>query len=120
MRYVGPFPLPLGEAGRRTAANRGAYRSEFAAFRTIDVVESARLARAAGRAACDSDRARAAVCGADLLASGTESDAGIASGGTRAPRPFGIRTNLRVRHGVPFWWSGRVDERCDSPRGVGP
>jgi len=40
---------------------------------TIDAVESAGLARAARRPACDSDRARAAICGAYLTCKPSES-----------------------------------------------
>ena len=105
IRYVGGLQLSQNEAGRRTAANRGAHRSERAAFRTIDAVESARLARAARGTAGDSDRARAVVCGADLPAGGAESDAGVASGRARAARSAGVRTNLRVGDGGPFWRS---------------
>ena len=65
-------------------------------------------------------RARAVVCGADLPAGRAKPDAGVASGRARAARPAGVRTNLRVGDGGPFWRSGLVAERqrC-SPRGAG-
>ena len=113
------YNFPKTKAGRRAAADRGANRSECAAFRTVDVVESARITRAARGSACDPDRAGATVCGADLLAGGAQSDARIAPGRTRAARSAGVRTNLRVGTGVPFWRRGFVDERCASIRGVG-
>ncbi len=68
IRHVSSLQLSQNKARRRTAADRGANRSERAAFRAIDAVESARLARAARRSACDSVWARAVVCGADLPA----------------------------------------------------
>ena len=65
-------------------------------------------------------RPRATVCGADLLASGAQSDAGIAPGRSRSAGSSGVRTNIRVGTRVPVRWSGLVDERCASPRGSGP
>ena len=44
---VGGLQLPQEQAGGWTTADRGAHRSERAAFRTIDAMESAGLARAA-------------------------------------------------------------------------
>ena len=118
LRHVGGLQLSQDEAGRRTAANRGAHRSERAAFRTTDAVESAGLARAARGSAGDSDRARAVVCGADLPAGRAQSDAGTASGRTRAARQAGVRTKLRVGDGGAFWRSVVVPERrFDEHRG---
>src|SRR5439155_14403831 len=110
IRYVGGLQLSQNQACRRTAANRGANRSERAAFRTIDALESARLARAARGLAGDSVRARAVVRGTDLLAGRAESHAGVASGRARPARSACVRTKLRVGDGGPFWRSGLVDE----------
>ena len=55
--HVGGLQLSQDKAGRRPAADRGAHRSERAALRTIDAVESARLARAPRSSAGDSDAA---------------------------------------------------------------
>src|SRR6202034_815752 len=94
IRLIGRLQLSQDKAGRWTAANRGAHRSERATLRTTNVVESARLARTARRAACDSNRPRPFVCRANLLAGGAKSDAGIAPGRTRPARSAGLRTNF--------------------------
>ena len=86
------YDFPEDQARRRTAADRGAHRSERAAVRTVVAVESAGLARAARRPARDSDRARAAVRGADLPAGRAQPDAGAAPGRARAAG------SARVRH----------------------
>ena len=54
-------------------------------------------------------RARAVVCGADLSAGRAEPDAGVAPGRARAAGSAGLRTDLRVGDGRPFWRSGLVD-----------
>jgi uncharacterized membrane protein (UPF0182 family) len=113
------YNFPKNEAGRRTAASRGANRSERAAFRTVDAVESARIARTAGGPAGDSVWARAVVCRADLPAGRAESDARVASGRARAARSACVRTNFRVGDGGPLWRGGLVAERRRSPRGTG-
>src|SRR5438094_1190408 len=107
-RWPTTFP---NQACRRTPANRGADRSECAAFRTIDAVESARLARAARGLAGDSVRACAVVRGTDLPAGRAESDARVAYGRARPARSACVRTKLRVGDGGPLWRGGLVDER---------
>ena len=62
LRQIGGLRFSQNQAGGRAAADRGAYRSECAAFRTVDAVESARLARASRNPAGDSDRTRVVVC----------------------------------------------------------
>src|SRR6266567_3781007 len=94
LRHVGGVQLSEDEAGRRTAANRGAHRSKRTAFWAIDAMEPAGLACAARRPACDSDWESAVVCRTDLPAGGAQSDAGVASGCARAARSAGIWTNL--------------------------
>src|SRR4030095_7691872 len=81
---------PEDQTGRRAAADRGADRSERAALGPVVAVEPARLARAARQPDCDSDRPRAALCGGDLLAGRTQSDARAASGRARAPGSPGL------------------------------
>ena len=115
LRHIGGLQLSENEAGRRSAADRGANRSERAAFRTVDAVESARLARAPRQPAGDSDRARAVVCGADLPAGGAEPDAGVASRRARAAGSARLRTDVRVGDGGALWRSGLVDERRAVP-----
>ncbi len=116
LRHVGGLRLPEDQAGGRAAADRGAHRSERAALRAADAVESARLARAARNLAGDSLRPRAAVCGADLPAGGAEPDAGAAAGGARAAGPAGVRADVRGGDGGAFWRRGVVDERRGCPR----
>ncbi len=69
------------------------YWGKFSQY-TIDVVESARLARAARGPAGDSIRARAVVCGADLPAGRAESDAGVAAGRARAARSACVSSDV--------------------------
>ena len=90
----GRLQLPEEQARRRTAAGRGAHRSELAAVGPVLAVESAGLARRARRPARHSDRHGPALRGADLPAGRTQSDARAAS---RRARPAG---SARLRHDV--------------------
>ncbi len=102
VRYIGGLRLSQNQAGRWTAADRGANRSERADFGAIDAVESARLPRATRSTAGDSLRPRAVICGAHLPAGRAQSDAGVASGRARAARPARVRADVRVGDGALF------------------
>src|SRR5260370_29206384 len=110
LRHVGGLRLPEDEARRWASANRSAHRSERPAFRTTDAVESAGLARPARGLAGNSLRTCAVICGTDLSSGRAESDAGVAPGSARAPRPAGVRANLRVGNGGSFWRSGLIHQ----------
>src|SRR5260370_34720453 len=105
LRHVGGLRLPEDEARRWASANRSAHRSERTAVRTVDAVESAGLARPARGLAGNSVGACALICGTDLSSGRTESDAGVAPGGARAPGSAGVRAELRVGNGGSFWRS---------------
>ena len=94
LRHVRGLRLSQDKAGGRAAADRGAHRSECAALRATDAVESAGLACAPRQPAGDSLRQSAALRGADLSAGGTQPYAGAAPGGARAAGPAGLRANL--------------------------
>ncbi len=110
LRHIGGLRLSQNQAGRWTAADRGANRSERAALRTVDVVESARLARAPRNPAGDSNREGTVVCRADLPAGRAEPDAGVAPGCARPARSARLRTDVRVGDGGAFRRSGLFDE----------
>ena len=67
--------LSQDQADRRTRADRGAHRSERPVVRSVVIVESARFARAPRQPDRHSDRAGAALRGAHLPASGSQSHA---------------------------------------------
>ena len=75
LRHARRLQLSEEQARRRTAADRGAHRSEPAAVRPAVAVEPAGLARRARQPDRHSDRARAALRRADLSAGRTQPDA---------------------------------------------
>ena len=77
----------------------------------LTLVESARLACAAGNAAGDSVGQGAALCGADLSASRPQPHAGVAAGGAGAAGQAGLRANLRGGAVVAVWRRDFVAER---------
>jgi uncharacterized membrane protein (UPF0182 family) len=76
--------LPKDKTHRWSATDRGSYRSECAALRTIDAVESTRLPRAARKPAGHSVWTSTLVCGANLPSGSAKPHAGAALGRARA------------------------------------
>ena len=92
--------LSEDQARRRTAANRGAHRSERAAVGTVLAVEPAGLERAPRRPDRDPDRTGAALRRTDLSAGRTQPDARAAArrAGAAGPRsPTARRSRRRWR-----------------------
>ena len=89
------YNFPENAAGRRTAADRGAHRSERAAVRTAVAVESAGIARPPRQPDRHSDRPGSAVCRADLSPGRAQPDAGAADRRARAAGPARLRTEFR-------------------------
>ena len=86
------YNFPKTQARRRTAANRGAHRSERAAVGTVLAVEPARFERPPRQPDRHPDRTGAALRRADLPAGRAQPDAGAAPGragpaGSRRLRP---------------------------------
>ena len=92
LRQGARLRLPQDAAGGRSAADRGAHRSERAAVGTAVAVESAGLARPARHADRHSGRQGAAVRRADLPAGGAQPDAGTADRRARAAGSARVRT----------------------------
>ena len=117
--HVDRLRLPQDQAGRRPAADRGAHRSERATVRTIDPVESARLARPPRSSARHSDRPRAVVRRTHLPAGRAQPDAGVAPGRACGTGPPRLWTNIRIRDGGSFWRSRLVHDCGARFRGAG-
>ncbi len=99
-------------AGRRSAANRGAHRSERAAFRPAYALESAGFTRHSRQPARDSLRACAFVCGADLSSGAAQPHARAAAGGACAAGPARLRAGLRFGAQLPLRGPGAVAHRA--------
>ena len=79
---------------RWTSSDRSTHRSERATLGPVHALEPAGLSRDTRASAGDTDRTFADVRRADLLAGGTESDAGAATGRAGDAGETGIRTNV--------------------------
>ncbi len=106
------YNFPQDSTGRWTAADRGAHRSERAAFRTTYVVESAGLACAAREPAGDPVRKGASVCRADLSAGQSQPHAGAPVSGAGAAGQTRLWDDLRGRAGIALWREHVVAECC--------
>ena len=91
------YDFPKTQAGRRSAADRGAHRPESANLGSAVAVESAGLARPTRRHGGDPGRARPALCGIDLPAGRAQPDARAAAGGAGAAGSPRLRADVRGR-----------------------